>query len=247
VVGLEDVATIALEKRPPVEAESLLALLHGRRSGRFYRDDPLTDADVEKLIEAASLAPSSCNRRPVRAVVVRDDEVIAAVRRRAERHYHHLLRLFRLPGFGLIWRLGGWPQDQLDQLTRNFTKLTTPQKMPRQADDPLLYGARTLIAFVSSKAEREGVGDAWLAAANAMLVAETSGIATCFNGWTGIAARRDAELRRLLALTDEERVVCMLTAGYPKLRYRRSAPRRAMPTTLIGTPAEGVGEHVAAA
>lgn len=39
---------------------------------RYYSDDPVTDADLRVLFDAARFAPQGGNRQPVRWVVVRD-------------------------------------------------------------------------------------------------------------------------------------------------------------------------------
>lgn len=46
-----------------------------RRSIRRYRADPVPDALVERLLEAARLAPSGGNRQPWHFVVVKNSEV----------------------------------------------------------------------------------------------------------------------------------------------------------------------------
>lgn len=49
-----------------------LALLRGQRACRTYTDDPVADADLTAMLEAATHAPSAENRQPWVFVVVRD-------------------------------------------------------------------------------------------------------------------------------------------------------------------------------
>lgn len=51
----------------------MLELIKKRRSIRKYTDEPLSDADVKSLLEAAMAAPSANNRQPWEFVVVRDE------------------------------------------------------------------------------------------------------------------------------------------------------------------------------
>jgi len=46
-------------------------LVAARRSVRAYRPDPVPEPLVRKVIEAARLAPSACNRQPFRVVLIR--------------------------------------------------------------------------------------------------------------------------------------------------------------------------------
>jgi nitroreductase len=46
--------------------------VRARRSVRAFRPDPVDEADIERILEAARLAPSANNRQEWRFVVVRD-------------------------------------------------------------------------------------------------------------------------------------------------------------------------------
>ncbi|WP_143320105.1 nitroreductase family protein [Clostridium sp. HBUAS56010] len=54
----------------------LLELMKNRRSIRKFQEEPLTKEQVEKLVKAGALAPSSKNKRPVKLIVIQDREKI---------------------------------------------------------------------------------------------------------------------------------------------------------------------------
>ncbi|MGE5391853.1 MAG: nitroreductase family protein [Deltaproteobacteria bacterium] len=60
-----------------------LEALMGRRSIRRYKDDPVGEADILTILEAARLAPSAGNLQPCSFVVVRDPATRAQVREAA--------------------------------------------------------------------------------------------------------------------------------------------------------------------
>jgi nitroreductase len=51
---------------------SIAEVIAKRRSCRSYREDPVSREDIEKILEAARLAPSACNQQPWRFAVVTD-------------------------------------------------------------------------------------------------------------------------------------------------------------------------------
>jgi nitroreductase len=53
----------------------MLDLIKARRSVRKYTQEPVTNAQVQALLEAAMAAPSASNRQPWEFVVVRDRDV----------------------------------------------------------------------------------------------------------------------------------------------------------------------------
>ena len=58
-----------------IEMEALEAILK-RRSVRSYTGDPIPREDLEKIVDAARLAPSGYNRQPWEFIVVTDRSVI---------------------------------------------------------------------------------------------------------------------------------------------------------------------------
>ncbi len=85
-----------------------------RRSIRKYRDDPVDDATVERLLRAGMAAPSAGNQQPWRFIVIRDRATLAQIPT-----WHPYARM--LPSApvavlvlgdpaGLKWA-GMWPQD----------------------------------------------------------------------------------------------------------------------------------------
>lgn len=59
---------------PPDSYQALLSLIRERRSIRRFRDDPLPEGTLERLLEAARWAPSASNRQPYRFVAIEKPE-----------------------------------------------------------------------------------------------------------------------------------------------------------------------------
>jgi nitroreductase len=53
----------------------MLDLIRSRRSVRKYTSEPIADADIQTMLEAAMAAPSASNIKPWEFVVVRDREL----------------------------------------------------------------------------------------------------------------------------------------------------------------------------
>lgn len=60
-----------------------LAAIFSRRSIRVYTDEPVSEAELQSLLEAGMAAPSASNRKPWHFVVVTDRETLCAL---AEAH-----------------------------------------------------------------------------------------------------------------------------------------------------------------
>ena len=59
----------------PTSATGLMDIIGHRTSCRAYRTDPVPQAHLTQILEAARLAPSACNKQPWRFAVVLDAKV----------------------------------------------------------------------------------------------------------------------------------------------------------------------------
>ncbi len=50
-------------------------VIQGRRSVRKYKTDHVDDGKLQRILNAARLAPSAANRQPISFIVVRDDKI----------------------------------------------------------------------------------------------------------------------------------------------------------------------------
>ncbi|HOS44056.1 MAG TPA: nitroreductase family protein, partial [Armatimonadota bacterium] len=205
-----------------VSSAALLALLRARRSGRQYTNEPVAREHLRALLDAAATAPSAKNFRAVKVYVYTDAATITALRAATVACYRRLRGLLRLPGHRVLYRLLGVPAALHEKLDHDARFLTATD------GDPLLHGARTLLAFTAPRGWAQGVGDAWLAAHSAVLYAETIPLATCYNGFVAQAAGMDGRVRRALGVPARETTVAVLTLGYPAARPHRALVREGL-------------------
>ena len=66
-------------------AKGFIQTIFARRSIRRYTDEPVSEADIKMLMEAAMAAPSASNRKPWQFIVVTERQTLDAL---AEVHPH---------------------------------------------------------------------------------------------------------------------------------------------------------------
>ena len=59
------------------DGDDLFAVVHRQRACRAFSDEPLDDALVGRVLDAATFAPSAENRQPWEFIVVRDAQARA--------------------------------------------------------------------------------------------------------------------------------------------------------------------------
>jgi nitroreductase len=116
--------------------ESFLELARTRRSVRAYKPDPVPEALVRELLEAARWAPSAINSQPWEFIVVTDAEVRAAVCDSA-----------RMLGVR-------WPHIAQAPV---LVVICAPRITPFSRDDCIFAGANLMLA-----ATDRGLGTCWI-------------------------------------------------------------------------------------
>jgi nitroreductase len=131
-----------------------LEAIHKRRSVRAYRSDPVPSGTLERLVDAAILAPSAVNSQPWHFTIIRNQALLDRISHAAKSH-----ALRTIPGDGLM-------REQL-----------------KDAKFQIFYHAPALILISSAGGGDWASEDSALAAENLMLAACAEGLGTCWIGF----------------------------------------------------------------
>jgi nitroreductase len=178
-------------------------LVHRQRAHRGFSDRPLDDAMVERVLEAATFAPSAENSQPWHFVVVRDDILRARI--------GELTRQ--------AWEAGG----------RDFERGRIPDGMLADVDRGATGGVAGAPVLVVVCGDSSFCLDAVLEASvypavqNLLLAATASGLGSAL---TTLAMGFARELRDLLELPAHVRALAVVPLGYPP---RPLGPARRLP------------------
>lgn len=74
--------------------KTFLDLCRERFSARQFTDEPVSDADLQYILEAVRMAPSAVNRQPWRFLVVRSDEARERLQRCYDREWFRTAPLY---------------------------------------------------------------------------------------------------------------------------------------------------------
>ena len=167
----------------------LTDVILNRRAVREYTNAAIDRATVERLIEAAVLAPSAMNLQPWAFAVLLDRDRIGGYAKRAKE-----------------WLLASLSQSSYDPSIRHML------------EDPkfaLFYHAPALVVVLAKSSGTQAAEDCCLAAENLMLAARNEGLGTCWIGfarpWLDMPATK-ADLK----VPEHYHVVAPIVLGHPK-------------------------------
>jgi len=167
----------------------LMEVIRNRRAVREYTDASIDRTTIERLIEAAILAPSAMNLQPWAFAVLLGRERIEGHAKRAK-----------------DWLLASLSQTAYDPSIRHM--LEDPQFV-------LFYHAPGLVVILAKSSGTQSAEDCCLAGENLMLAARNEGLGSCWIGfarpWLDLPGTK-AELK----VPGHYHVVAPIVLGHPK-------------------------------
>lgn len=158
--------------------EQVMLLCKTRRSNRALKSQPVPDAMLNQIMEAAHVAPTGSNVQQVSFTLVTDPEKVRKV-----------VELSMNVFSGILNVLKSQPESPgISQMIGYITHLTESYS---QGNDPILRGAETLLLFHTPKELSFGYADANLAYQNGSLMAEALGVSQFFTGFLCTAIKED--------------------------------------------------------
>ena len=184
---------------------SFFDIVRRQRACRAFAPDPVDDATVERILEAATFAPSAENSQPWVFVIVRDASVRAAVGDLTRR----------------AWE-GGARAYEEDRLTPGLLADVDRGATGGVAGAPVLVVVGADTSRVVAPAVPSSI---WPAVQNLLLAATAAGLGSSL---TTLATAFEPELRDLVGLPDHVRPVAVIPLGHPA---RAMGPPKRRPFT----------------
>jgi nitroreductase len=169
----------------------LLELIKGRHSVRAYRDDPIDESTIMRLLDAAVHAPNALNEQLWSFAVVQDRVWLKAISDQAKPRFY-------VEAY----------QEHLDRGNCHALDIFT------NPDFNVFYNAGTLILICARKPGPFGDADCWLAAENLMLAAHALGLGSCVIG-AALETLNLPENKAAIGLEPDMKVVVPVIVGVP--------------------------------
>ncbi|HEY3447619.1 MAG TPA: nitroreductase family protein [Myxococcales bacterium] len=228
-LSLEGLASRDLVPLSPsgIGYEQLLSFLHARRSIRKFKDQPVERASIEKVLEAAAVAPMGIPPHTTEVLVLdrRDelDHLAAAVRE----GYEGLLKAYRNPIARQIVRISAGA-EKFHAIRTHVLEIAEDANARFRAtgEDRYTYRAPVAMLFHANRWEIAYWTNAVLAATYAMLAAQSLGLGAILLDIVAPIVDRSPALRRRWAIPKDNVPVLTLMLGHPKTRFARGLKRR---------------------
>lgn len=184
-----------------LNAEDFLGHIRARRSIRHFASTPLTEEELEMILETGRFSPTGGNRQDVRYNVLQGR--LPQFRRLV---LEELEKLWQEDS-GSSWYPGLWHQMYLDFV--------------ENGKDRLFFDAPTVFVVSSDSPQA-----ACIASAHMETMANALGLGVLYSGFTVRALLHSEKLRGFLEMKDGWQPWTVLAAGRPRITYYRTVPRK---------------------
>ena len=225
---LETISKIMFENIPT--SEQFFEFLKSRRSIRAFKDKPIEKAEIQKIVEGASYAPSGHNSQSTEFLVVQDKALLTRISEMVIEYLKFEIKRFANPFFRALALLGDkeLTESGLNEIP-GFKRLI---RLYESDSDPILFGAPVLLVFHAQR--RVGFSDvnAQLALQNASLVAHSMGIGHFYTGWVvspcraPMARNWNRRIPNLLGIPPENKIYGAIALGYPIPKFKNTIKRK---------------------
>jgi len=204
---------------PTITEPDFFTVIGTQRAMRRLKPDPVPPEYIEKIIWAATRAPSGGNRQPWRFLVITDPDKRAEI----ARHYSEAWGAYTASGYG------GTAGKQLspEDADSNERVLRSSQYLADHLDEVPVH---ILVCTFSNPSVNAGIASGssiYPAVQNLMLAARALGLGTAL---TTIHRQRQDEIRELLGIPDTVETAALIPVGWPMGRFGEG---RRLPTSHV--------------
>ncbi len=219
---------------------SFFSIIERRRSIRRFRNTPVPEEKLQKIVEAVSFAPPGFTPLKTELTVVSNPDMIKKALPVMIQFYEGLLKAMKNPVARTIIRLRSG-KDSFRLLTTHVVPLMT-MRMPALksgSEDTITRGAPAMLLFHTARDAENRRDDAYIALGYGLLAAQALGLGAIALSLVPPAVERNRELRIMFHIPDGNEVLASLVLGFPVHRYRRGIRRRLPRVVWVPSSANG--------
>jgi nitroreductase len=206
--------------------EAFFALTASRRSVRVFKEAPVSQELLQRIVKVISSAPMAYTPSKVKVTVVQSRQAIERALPHMVDLYEALIKRMGNPfiRFGIRRKIGPATFSALTEHVLPIMKYRVPE-MKAGLRDTITWGAPAMLLFHAHRESGSHTEDAFIALTYGLLAAHALGLGATAIGLVAQAVERVPELRAMFQIPPENEVLACLILGYPKYRFKRGIRR----------------------
>jgi len=213
----------------PTEWNAIEKAVFERRSVRNFKEDPVPESYIRRILEAGRFAPSAGNCQPWKFIVVTDKDFIAEMDRHIQATISGLHGMYM--NDEMVKGLSGMVENNPNPGVFDPRQIIggsgaiTKQTLPPSLNAPALILIAGDMRAIAGPQLNIGI-----CGQNMNLVANSLGIKACWVGFYAVVSSNSAIMEKL-GVKPPWQIITSLVLGWPKFRQEGVVPREYRPVT----------------
>jgi len=216
----------------PTEWNEIEKAVFTRRSVRNYKDKPIPESLIQRVLEAGRFAPSAGNCQPWKFIVITDKAIIAEVNNVTKNLLGNLYKMYMDDNSvkGLVSLIEGPPFNVSAFDPRVMIGgFGTIAKFPDL--NPSMEAPAVILLLADERSISNPELHIGICGQNMNLVANSLGIKACWNGFLAAGVNFFQPIKTKLGIKKPWTAVSSLCLGYPRFKQEGVVPREDRPVT----------------
>jgi nitroreductase/NAD-dependent dihydropyrimidine dehydrogenase PreA subunit len=228
------------EDGTPSEWNEIEKTVFTRRSVRNFKDKPIPETIVQRVLEAGRFAPSAGNCQPWRFIVITDKALLAEINNVTRNLLTNLYNMYMNDTSvkGLASMVEGPPLNVSAYDPRvmlgGFGTIAKHKEL-----DPTMNAPAVILLLADDRSIGSPELNIGICGQNMNLVANSLGIKACWNGFIAAGVNFFQPIKKKLGIEKPWTCASSLCLGYPRFKQEGIIPREFRPITWFREGAEG--------
>jgi len=196
-----------------------------RRSVRNFKNKPVSDDDINKIIEILKFAPYGSHPEKMHIKVMNGRAKIEKQLPLISQFLDNIVKWVESPIFSKIIRLKKG-KETFNTLKNHLYPIAKTGNYKLEFGDRITRGAPAIIIFHADKGAEEHSHNSLIWATFAMLTAQSLGLGATLVGIVPSAINKVKEIREGFKIPESHEAVMSVIIGYPKIKYKRAIRRK---------------------
>lgn len=205
--------------------DDFIDFLSNRRSVRHFKDKPVSDEVINKILDSIAFAPYGAMPEKMHVTVINNSDKIGEAKPYFDKFMLDIVSWIENP-IASFFMKRGVDKETFNTVKNHLYPIVKLGNYDPDHGDEVTRNAPALLLFHAKKDAEEHTDNSLIYATYAMLAAQSLGLGTTMNGIVPPAVNRTKKLREIFRIPGDHEVVISIILGYPKYSYRKAVKRK---------------------
>ncbi len=208
-----------------LDYDRFMSFLANRRSVRNFKDQPVPDETIKKILDSICYAPFGAEPEMVNITVINNRKSIERALPYISKFLDDIVKWIDSPVASFMIKRKKGPET-FNTLKNHVYPISKLGNYKLEYGDRITRGAPALLIFHAEKGAEEHTNNSLIYASYSILAAHALGLGASMIGLVPAAINKVPQVREIFRIPKENEAVMSVIIGYPKYKYKRAIKRK---------------------